>query len=75
MSGAPNLRGVPTGSILQHTTFEIWAWNVYTIYLLSEKIVDFLKYVRIAILFVFGVVCFVASSAVEQNVCSISACC
>ena len=32
-------------------------WNVYTIYLLSEKIVDLLRYVTIAILFVFGVLC------------------
>ena len=32
-------------------------WNVYTIFLLSEKIVDLLRYVTIAILFVFGVLC------------------
>ena len=30
-------------------------WYVYIIYLLSEKTVDFLRYVTIAILFVFGV--------------------
>ena len=30
-------------------------WDVYIIYLLSEKTVDFLRYVTIAILFVFGV--------------------
>ena len=33
-------------------------WDVYIIYLLSEKIVDFLRYVKIAILFVFGVYLF-----------------
>ena len=33
-------------------------WDVYIIYLLSEKIVTFLRYVTIAILFVFGVYLF-----------------
>ena len=33
-------------------------WDVYIIYLLSEKIVDFLRYVTIAIFFVFGVYLF-----------------
>ena len=30
-------------------------WDVYIIYLLSEKTVDFLRYVTMSILFVFGV--------------------